>query len=226
MRTGGQRERAQVANTADIVLKLAHDPLFKEKWDGKLILFTCFHKHCGSNPSDKFDMFSDKILYMSPDTTPVSKRSIGGLALQLFRTPFGATSSSGRGFDGRNLKNSQTKSDFFLIGLSRAITLRNAEQDLNQTIVASGVWEVETELLVLIRCAGCARCAGWLYMWHLSRLQCCARVDLLATGCRWSTVAIPCPSTIWFQSSACASCLLIERIEVSLVLIIPGRGTG
>ena len=66
---------------------------------------------------------------MSPDTTPVSKKSIGGLAFQLFRTPFGATSSSGRDFDGRNLKNSQTKSEFFLIGLSRAITLRNAELD-------------------------------------------------------------------------------------------------
>ena len=58
-------------------------------------------------------MFSDGILYMSPDTTPVSKKSIGGLAFQLFRTPFGATSSSGRDFDGRNLKNSQTKSEFF-----------------------------------------------------------------------------------------------------------------
>jgi hypothetical protein len=84
-------------------------------------------------------MFSDGILYMSPDTTPVSKKSIGGLAFQLFRTPFGATSSSGRDFDGRNLKNSQTKSDFFLIGLSRAITLRNAELDFNRTIVESGV---------------------------------------------------------------------------------------
>ena len=66
---------------------------------------------------------------MSPATTPVSKNSIGGLAFQLFRTLFGATSSSGRDFDGRNLKNSQTKSEFFLIGLSRAITLRNAELD-------------------------------------------------------------------------------------------------
>ena len=66
---------------------------------------------------------------MSPDTTPVSKKSIGGLAFQLFRTPFEATSSSGRDFDGRNLKNSQTKSEFFLIGLSRVITLRNAELD-------------------------------------------------------------------------------------------------
>ena len=77
----------------------------------------------------------------------VSKTSIGGLAFQLFRTPLGGTSSSVRGFDGRNLKNSQTKSDFFLIGLSRAITLRNVELDF-----ASGVWEVETELLVLIHC--------------------------------------------------------------------------
>ena len=51
----------------------------------------------------------------------------------------------------------------------------------------------------------------WLWtmcwLWHPPRLQCCARVDLLATGCRWSTVAIPCPSTTWFQSSACAPCL-------------------
>ena len=66
---------------------------------------------------------------MSPDTTPVSKKSIGGLAFQLFRTPFGATSSSGRDFDGRNLKNAQTKSDSFLIGLSRAITLKDVELD-------------------------------------------------------------------------------------------------
>ena len=102
------------------------------KWDGKLILFTCFHKHRGSGPSDKFDMFSDGILYMSPDTTPVSKRLFGGLAFQHFRTPFGATSSSGRDFDGRSLKNNQTKSDFFLIGLSRAITLKNAELDFHR----------------------------------------------------------------------------------------------
>ena len=74
-------------------------------------------------------MFSDGILYMSPDTTPVSKKSIGGLAFQHFGTPFGATSSSGRNFDGRNLKNAQTKSDFFLIGLLRVITLKNAELD-------------------------------------------------------------------------------------------------
>ena len=67
---------------------------------------------------------------MSPDTTPVSKKSIGGLAFQLFRTPFGATSSSGRDFDGRNLKSAQTKSSIVLIHvMSRAITLKNAELD-------------------------------------------------------------------------------------------------
>ena len=60
----------------------------------------------------------------------VSNLSIGGLAFQLFRTPFGATSSSGRDFDGRNLKNAQTKSEFSLIGMSRVITLKNAELDL------------------------------------------------------------------------------------------------
>ena len=49
-----------------------------------------------------------------------------------------------------------------------------------------------------------------------------ASVERLATGCRWSAVAIPCPSTIWFQSSACVSCLLIERIEVSLALLYAG----
>ena len=30
---------------------------------------------------------------------------------------------------------------------------------------------------------------------------------------------LSCPSTIWFQSSACVSCLLIEQIEVSLALV-------
>ena len=74
-------------------------------------------------------MFSDGVLYMHPVTTPVSKNSIGELAFQLFRTPFGATSSSGRDFDGRNLKNAQTKSEFSLIGMSRVITLRDAELD-------------------------------------------------------------------------------------------------
>jgi hypothetical protein len=33
---------------------------------------------------------------------------------------------------------------------------------------------------------------------------------------------LSCPSTIWFQSSACVSCLLIERIEVSLALVYAG----
>ena len=74
-------------------------------------------------------MFSDGILYMPSDTTLVSKNSIGGLAFQHFRTPFGATSSSKHDFDGRNLKNSQTKSEFSLIGMSRVIVLRNAELD-------------------------------------------------------------------------------------------------
>ena len=37
-----------------------------------------------------------------------------------------------------------------------------------------------------------------------------------------ATVAVPCPSTIWFQSSVCFSCLLIERIEVSLALLYAG----
>ena len=55
-------------------------------------------------------MFSDGILYMPPDNPPVSKDSIGELAFQLFRTLFGATSSSKRDFDGQNLKNAQTKS--------------------------------------------------------------------------------------------------------------------
>ena len=58
-----------------------------------------------SNPSDKFDMFSDGILYMPPDNPPVSKISIGELAFQLFRTLFGATIESKRDFDDRNLKN-------------------------------------------------------------------------------------------------------------------------
>ena len=51
---------------------------------------------------------------MSPDNPPVSKKSIGELAFHLFRTLFEATSSSERNFDGRNLKNAQTKSDSFL----------------------------------------------------------------------------------------------------------------
>ena len=67
--------------------------------------FRWFQKHRGSNPSVKFDIFSDGILYMSPGNPPVSKISIGELAFQLFRTLFGATIDSKRDFDGRNLKN-------------------------------------------------------------------------------------------------------------------------
>ena len=65
---------------------------------------------------------------MPPDTTPVSKKSIGGLPLQLFRTPFGATSSSGRDLT-VEISKTLRRNPSFLIGLSRAITLRNAELD-------------------------------------------------------------------------------------------------
>ena len=112
------------------------------------ILFTWFQKHRGSNPSDKFDIFSDGILYMAPDNPPVSKIRSVSLRFNFSelcsepRRARGATSTA-------EISKTLRRNPIIFYKIVEGGHIKESWAGfLNRTNIESDAWEVEIEFLV------------------------------------------------------------------------------